>query len=162
MPDKEFKLEIKGPGVNISQDLDGKQVLRVLSIAFGDGSEPEINNQNLAQGGSSGGKEGAGSSETEATSANVSIGEFMADLQISSNIDRIAAVALYLREQLNKPQITKDDVPDWFKRAGEAAPKNLARDLSNAVRRKLIAEDPNNPGHYYVTATGEKNLRNSK
>lgn len=161
MPDKEFKLRIEGPGVDVSQDLNRKQVLQVLSIAFGDGSEPEINNQNLAEE-HSGGDKGGNLDEGKASSANVSIGEFMADLQVNSNTDRIAAVALYSRDQLSTPQITKDDIPDWFKKAGEAAPKNLPRDLSNAVKRRLIAEDHTDSGHYYVTATGERTLRNSK
>ena len=91
----------------------------------------------------------------------MAIGEFLADLNIDNNADRIAAIALYLKEQLDQPLISRDELPSWFQRAGETIPKNLVRDLTTAIKQKVVAEDHTSAGHYYITGTGEKKLRST-
>jgi hypothetical protein len=84
----------------------------------------------------------------------------MSELVINSNDERIAAIALYLREIDHQSQVTKEELPGWFQRAGEAAPANPTRDLKRAVSNKLLAEDTNTADSYYVISTGANKLRN--
>ena len=49
----------------------------------------------------------------------------MAELNINNNVERIAAVALYLKDVQGSNRIDKDEITDWFQKAGLATPKNL-------------------------------------
>lgn len=142
----------------MTRDVQEEVALSILSIALGNKSGFVQTERTAKTEDTSTGDEKSTPSSREATS-DVSIGEFMADLKIDNNIDRITAVALYLKDELDRSRMEKDEINDWFQKAGHAAPKNLSRDINSAVKKRLIAEDNSNSGRYFVTATGEKALR---
>ncbi|MDP9200534.1 MAG: hypothetical protein M3P26_01195 [Gemmatimonadota bacterium] len=90
---------------------------------------------------------------------SVTIGEFISDLNVKNNAERIAAIALFMDEQQDQRLVPKEDFPSWFQRSGEAPPKNLIRDLQTAVARRLVSEDHSKAGYYFVTKTGTDLLR---
>lgn len=144
MSDKPFKVSVQGPGISIEREVGEGVLPRLLSILLTD-ALPE-----------------AGAFTAAATvrhDQNTSIGEFLSDLKISSNPERIAGVALFAREVLGRERILREEIPEWFQRAGQPAPKNLFRDLKNAVAQRLISEDHARAGEYLVTETGVKALR---
>lgn len=91
----------------------------------------------------------------------LSFSEFLDEVEPGNNFQRIAAIALYRRDYLNEDLVTRDQLPRWFQKAGRPAPKNIARDIRWALKRGLIAEDPQQDDHYYVTKKGVEELRSS-
>ncbi len=68
-----------------------------------------------------------------------------------SNPEKVVAFALHVIRQGGKAAFTSDDVKPLFGRAGEPTPRNLSRDMRDAVRVGWIAESDTNTGEYYVT-----------
>jgi hypothetical protein len=154
-----FKVTVEGPGTNVTREIKEEVAFHIIAMAFG-------NKGGLGPAGPASGDDKAGTKVGEQPpnpkiTSKVSIGEFMADLKIDSNVERIAAVALYARDVLGQSRIEKSEITDWFQRAGHPAPKNLPRDIQSAIKKRLIAEDNSETGLYFVTATGEKELRAS-
>lgn len=161
MADETFTVTVEGPGTNISHQVNAELALRILSI--GGGGESDVQGSQLSDQGRSYPSSAAPSSqESKDTTSPTSIGEFIESLHISNNYDRIAAIALFMKEEQNQPQVTKGELPDLFQKAGESAPSDLSRDLKLAISNKLMAEDTKTSGSYYVTAKGEKTLRSSE
>lgn len=147
MSEKPFKVLVQGPGMSIEREIGEGVLPRLLSLLIGD----------AAQEAASSGAPGAVQRE-----GGTSVGEFLSDLNISSNPERIAGIALFAREVLGRDRIQRDELPEWFQRAGQPAPKNLLRDLKTAVAQRLIAEDHTRAGEYLVTDTGTKTLRGQR
>lgn len=156
MSDQIFKVTVKGPGTEISRDVEEKQALEILSIALGTKQEFSTESESPSE---------AAEENVEGnknTTSDLSVGEFIADLNIQSNDDRIAAIALFLEEHHDQPHFTKDELSTWFQRVGEKSPSNVPRDLNKAVKNRMIAQDTDDPDYYYVTNTGKEKLRNSE
>lgn len=136
----EFVIKVTGPGIDVSQKVDGPTALSTLQLLWGPADLPAalpVAHQ-----------------RTRGSVGQVAVGEFLSGLHVTNNPEKIAGIALYAREHLGQDRIQKAEVLDWFATAGEPAPRNLTRDLQNAISRRLIAEDHAKRGHYYVTQTG--------
>lgn len=92
----------------------------------------------------------------------LSFAEFLDEVAPENNFQRIAAIALYRRDYLGEDLVTRDELPRWFQKAGRPAPKNISRDIRWALKRGLVAEDPQQDDHYYVTKKGVDRLRSSE
>lgn len=92
---------------------------------------------------------------------DLSFAEFLDEVQPGNNFQRIAAIALYRRDYLGEDSVSRDELPKWFQKAGRPAPKNIARDIRWALKRGLVAEDPEQDDLYYVTKKGVDELRSS-
>jgi hypothetical protein len=143
----EFEIVVKGPGVDVSKKVDGPTALNALQLIW---SPPRISEQN---------RSGPAKLSFGGIGGERSIGEFLSELRATNNAEKIAAIALYLQEHFGRQRVQKSEIIDSFATAGEAAPRNPTRDFQGAVTRRLIAEDPNKRGHYYVTQTGITRLR---
>lgn len=160
MADGAFKVTVQGPDINVTREVSEGLALRIVSLAIGSGSESAAPERSATtESSTSPNAVAPAQSGQEATPE--SVGEFMSELNINGNSERIAAIALYLRDTKGQPQVTKEELPEWFQRAGEVAPGNLTRDLKKAISDKLLAEDTNTEDSYYVTSTGVNKLRNS-
>lgn len=147
MEDQPYSVRVSGPGLEMTKSVDQHVALNVLNVVMG--GTPSAS---------------AGVTQVRGTSGQgngpkVTVGEFLASLTLKNNQDRIAGIALYLREYQDRDRVTRDELSSWFQRAGEAAPKNLNRDLRSAVKSKLVAEDHERAGEFFVTATGESRVR---
>ena len=158
MAGEPYKITIEGPGISVTREVEEKTAFSILSIALGNKSGSGLTEQEASISETNTGDEKSTPS-SETTTNDVSIGEFMADLKIGNNVERIAAVALYLKDVQGSNRMKKDEVTDWFQKAGLVAPKNLPRDIQSAVKKRLIAEDNNDSERYFVTQTGERTLR---
>lgn len=143
--DSPYSVKLSGPGLELTKAVDQHVALRVLEVVMGD-----VNTVPTRPGGLQPGREDIRPETT--------IGEFLAGLTLRNNQDRIAGIALYLRDHLGEIRVPRDDFPIWFQRAGEPAPKNPIRDLNRTVAKKLIAEDHERPGEFFITSTGEKRV----
>lgn len=155
-----YTVHLKGPGIEVQREVDEGKVLQIMAIVLNSvTSSPELDRgtptARIAE------RKSSGSSD-QAEQPDVSIGEFLAELSISSNLERIAGIALYAKEKLGRSRITKDDALTWFQKAGEPAPKNIHRDFRKAIEQKILAEDHTESGQYYLTATGLNRLRGKK
>jgi hypothetical protein len=155
-----YKVHLQGPGIEVQREVDEGKVLQIMAIVLTSvTSSPESDHGSPTAQHSE--RNSPGTSR-RADQPDVSIGEFLAELNISSNLERIAGIALYAKEKLDRSRITKDEALIWFQKAGEPAPKNIHRDFRKAIEQKIIAEDHNEAGQYYLTATGTNRLRRKK
>lgn len=153
----EYDVTIQGGGMTMERQVSESKVARILGIL-------------LESGGGSGGSAGlpgamSGGRDADATKTTAvdgqpekSIAQYMSDLGASNNPQRLAAIALYHRDILGKGMVRKDQFPKWFEKAARSAPKNLTRDLKNAVKRNLIAESTSEEDHYYPTSGAKEKL----
>lgn len=146
MTDLPYSVRVTGPGLEMTKAVDQHVALRVLNVVFG-GAQPSASGHVSPR------------DVPDPQAPELTVGEFLSELTIRNNQDRIAGIALYLREYLGEDRVPRDDLLAWFERAGEPAPKNLNRDLSQAVRKKLVAEDHQRPGEFFVTSTGEDRVK---
>lgn len=160
MSENTFKVSIKGPGMDVEKDVSEDKALQVLSVAFS--ASPQAPDAHVPRTEPEKSTPTDTKRDVQPKQSALAIGEFMSELKIDNNPERIAAIALYLKEQLDQQFITRDELPGWFQKAGEAAPKNITRDVAAAVKQRVIAEDHNNSGQYYVTGTGEKKLKSQE
>lgn len=155
----DFTVEIEGPGMSVVRQTDGATVAGVVRLLFagenGNGLESMLVDKATADNGRAAG-EGPPAEEPQ-----ISIGEFLDQVGASNNFQRIAAIALYHREHLGEQFVAQRDLPGWFERAGRSAPKNLSRDVREAIKRRLIAERTEEDGQLFVTGTGEEQLRSN-
>ena len=75
-----------------------------------------------------------------------------------TNPEKIVALASTVLDG-EKDTFTLDEIKPLFRRAREATPKNLSRDLDNAVRSGWVA-DADQKGEFYLTSTGHDVLDN--
>lgn len=151
MPDA-YTVKVSGPGLEMTQDVDQGLARRVVGVLMGWATGTTAERQRTEP------KAGV---ENNVLGTDVAIGEFISDLNITNNAERIAAIALYMSEQCGERLVAREVFPAWFQRSGEAPPKNFVRDLKTAVSRKLVSEDHSRAGYYFVTKTGIDRLRGS-
>ena len=136
---EEFSLSLKGDGIDIQKNVDRKTALTILSVIWG--QTP------VAMSGP------AAMPETSLHGQKVSLGEFLDDIGVTTNKQRIVAIGLFLRKHKGKDTFTKDDVLAGYRSAHEPLPKNVTRDIAQTAEARWIEEtEPN--GSYYVTKTG--------
>jgi hypothetical protein len=147
----EYEVKLDGPGMQVAQKLSRDKALGVLAVLMGT-TTPQ---GGFASGGSQIGR------EARPDDMSVTIGEFISELNVRNNAERLAAIALYLGDEGGQKLVPKDDFPRLFQQSGEVPPKNLTRDLQIAVARRLLGEDHSKAGYFFVTKTGRNLLRGS-
>src|ERR1700720_1060793 len=142
-----YALELTGDGVSISRQVSQAVALQIIAITMGGASPAPISTV-------------PASDKPRRTSSGqvVAIREFLNDSGAKRNPDKIVAIAIYLRDHLNRETFSRDDVKGLFRKAGEPAPGNYARDFAVAVSAGWIAEDHATSGEYYVTNAGLQTL----
>lgn len=136
----DFVIKVVGPGIDVSQKVDGPTALNTLQMLWGPADLPPA--------------VPVGHQRARRSEGKVAVGEFLSGLHATNNPEKIAGIALYVRDHLGQDRVQKAEILDWFATAGEPAPRNLTRDLQNAITKRLIAEDHAKRGYYYVTQTG--------
>lgn len=158
MSDAMYKLSITGPGVAIERDITDGQLIQIVSIALGSESWPVVPPSGNLPVDLEVSAPDSRSAPPSTQKPKLSIREFISSLKTDSNPARIAAIALYIREHLGEDRLDRGSIANWFTKAGLSVPRNLPRDIQNAVRQGLIAVDPQSSDRFYVTAKGEKEL----
>lgn len=159
-----FQLTLKGPGITVERELDQGSALQVLAIAMGASLGGAAVAQSAAPTASAAGPASTPppASAVAASVAGahtpgsnpVSVREYLSSVEPKRNVDKILAIASYLKVHRGQETFTPDAVKREFRHAGEPVPGNYPRDFRWAVSAGWIASSPEEPGEYYVTNTG--------
>ena len=84
------------------------------------------------------------------------VGEFLGECGAARVVDKVAAVAWWLKNKKGVDFFGKRMVVEQFEAAGEAIPKNLSRDLAWAVAVGWVARKDGVRGSYYLTQKGRE------
>ena len=141
-----YALSLTGDGISVQRQVPLSVALQIVSLAMGGIDQ---NSRSSAQ---------RPVSPQRRANPAVAIREFLDDVSAKRNPDKITAMAVYLRDHLGRESFSRDDVKALFRKAGEAAPANYARDFGVALSSGWIAEDHAASGEYYVTKSGDDAL----
>src|SRR5215831_5614520 len=83
--------------------------------------------------------------------------QLIVESNAKSNPQKIAVIGKYLKDR-GQNEFSRAEVLDQFRRAGESTPKNIGRDLQDAVRSGYICESDTQKNEYYLTRPGEEAL----
>jgi hypothetical protein len=137
-----YAFSLKGAGMNFAREVDEPTARALLHIALGGPAAVQDEQTKPA------------SNRREQKSGSQSVREFLNEHQAKRNPEKIAAVGEYLAST-GVSSFSKDDLLSQFRIARESMPRNFRRDLTWTVATGWIAEDPQNPGNFYVTQTGK-------
>lgn len=139
--DEEFALKLVGEGINIDKKVNKKVAMAVFAALFGGGAAAVP-------------AEPAETDDRPRTKPALSPREFLTESGASNNAKKITALGHYMRDHEAKENFSKEDIKESFRRAHEAIPKNLPRDVGTAIESGWIHEAPGKAGRYYITNTG--------
>ncbi len=142
-----YSLILEGNGVTIKRSVPESIARAITSLVMG-GAE---STQRPLR--------GAGGQAAGSAAGKVSIREYLNGVAAKRNADTITAIVAYLKDQ-GYETVTRDQVKDYFRKAGEPIPGNYTRDFTDALSTGWIAEDHANSGNYYITSSGEAALSN--
>jgi len=153
-PEPVYSLELTGNGVSVKRDITESLAGAIIALVMGGVAAPQG-----VSGASSKAASVASKSQSGGTAERTSVREYLNEVGPKRNAEIITAIAAFLKD-LGQDTFTKDQVKEYFRKAGEPIPGNYNRDFSDAVSTGWIAEDHGNSGNYYVTAFGETALKN--
>lgn len=138
-----YTLTLKGDGVSISREIDEITATAVIQAMMGSGigAASPFNRDRQAS--------------VPPSGLRKSLREALDEAEAKRMPDKIVTIGEFLISQAGQEDFSKEDVRARFRAAGEAAPGNFGRDFAWTVSNGWVAEDPNNPGRYYVTQTGK-------
>ena len=152
MSEQEYTVTVTGPGLEFSRAADETTALSIITAAMSGHAVGSDDKQKPAE---------DPQTEVEMTESTerVAINEFLVPLNTPGNAERIAGILLFAKEQLGKERVPVSDLLESFQRAGLSPPKNLSRDVGNAVKKGVISEDTKHTNEFFVTQTGIQALR---
>jgi hypothetical protein len=137
-----YALTLKGDGISISRDLDQATARAIVEIVLG-GTPSKGAPSHVS-------KSGAATLNGQ----RISLREALDAAEAKRMPDKIVTIGEYLISHAGQEDFTRDDIRARFRAAGEATPGNFGRDFAWTVSNGWVAEDPQNPGHFYITQTG--------
>jgi hypothetical protein len=146
-----YALTLDGNGVTIKRDVPESVARAITAIVMG-GAPIVVSPQ-------AGGPAGSPGATPTSPGGRQSVREYLNEVGPKRNAEKITAIVAYLKEQ-GQETVTRDQVKENFRKAGEAAPGNYHRDFTDALATGWIAEDHANSGNYYLTSTGEAAIEN--
>jgi hypothetical protein len=142
----DFSIQIEGPGLTLKREVEEAVVLRILGVLLGSKAQTMFTQTS--------GLQSPAAPPVVVANLGESPREYLDRAGAKTNPEKITALGLYLRAQ-GAESFTPRNLRDLFVSAGEAAPRNLPRDIKNTVRAGLLAARPDQPDNYYVTNRGE-------
>lgn len=138
------KLTIRGQGLSFERDVPDSLVLRIMKLVLtGEGApEPWQTGTN------------AGGPSTSGDGRRESLAEFYRRANPAKYPEKLTTIGAYLQTTLEKKSFTPDDLRGQFRAVNEGLPANMSRDFRVAVGDGWIAEDPDEPGQFFVTRSG--------
>ncbi len=82
--------------------------------------------------------------------------EAILDSGAKTNAQKIVILGQYIADRDGSDEFSPSELKTLFVKAGEPAPRNLARDMRDAVRAGYVTESLDTTGAYVVTNTGRK------
>jgi hypothetical protein len=95
-----------------------------------------------------------GSHAALSSNPELSLREFLDELEPKRGPDKITAIGLYLKDHHSQDTFSSADLEQGFQEASEPVPSNMPRDIKWTVKTGWIAPARDAKGRYYVTKTG--------
>lgn len=89
----------------------------------------------------------------------LSLREYVNEFEPKTNAQIILCIAQFLAMHESLDRFKRDQIKPKFPAAGEAPPKNYARDFQTAIDKGWIGSDPMDKSLFFVTRTGEQQLK---
>jgi hypothetical protein len=147
-----FEFTLKGPGLAFSRHVSQPVALQLIAIAMGPQGQAAFA-PHLAQ-------KFYPPNATAAVSGaqRLSLREFMDHINARKIPEKILAIAAHLIDGVRKTTVSREEIKNSFRLAGEPVPTNLPRDFANTLSLGWIAADHVDPSMFYVTRKGEQAL----
>jgi hypothetical protein len=142
-----YTLKLNGPGIDLDKEITEETLNKVMGVLFESPRDPHSRQLESTQ------------VPHAATQEDMTLREFINDVEPSTKPRMITTIAYYLFEHEGKSHFRKEDIKERFAEAKEQMPANFDRDLSAAMKHGWLTEDRNNPKTYYITRTGIKSVR---
>jgi hypothetical protein len=139
---EKFELKLVGAGIEITRKIDHQTAAEVMALVLGARPVASANEKTPAQ------------AETEISQPQVSLREFLDEVNARRKPDQIVAIGHYLSTYGSQPTFSRDDVKMRFSAAKEPMPKNFPRDFGLAIKAGMIAPAHQQAGYFYVTKSG--------
>lgn len=146
-----YALVLEGNGITIKRDVPESVARAVTALVMG-GAPAAPSPQTAVAAGFAG-------APTASLGGRQSVREYLNEVSPKRNAEKITAITAYLKEH-GQETVTRDQVKENFRKAGEPTPGNYHRDFTDALATGWIAEDHANAGNYYITSTGEAAIKN--
>ncbi|MEX0280545.1 MAG: hypothetical protein AB3N13_05060 [Arenibacterium sp.] len=169
----DFKLTHIGECITVEQDVDRKAALAILTRVLSGNDIESENGQIEQQNRSRAPKqieydEATVGSMTVVTASDsmqafsekpLSLREFINTHEPKTNAQFILCIAEFMAKNENSERFSREVIKHRFPTAGEPIPKNFSRDFQTSIDKGWIGEDPSKRGEFYVTRTGERQLK---
>jgi hypothetical protein len=152
---KSYKLTLAGDGLSVERDVTEDVALQILATVMGGGVPAGAPQRRAGRSAPA-----VGGAAVATTPGRLSLREHLDDVDAKRNVDKILAIAAYLRDQRGFETFDSAAIKKEFRNAGEAVPGNFPRDFRWAVTAGWVAAADDVPGEYYVTTTGDNALAN--
>jgi hypothetical protein len=139
-----YKLTLMGSGISIDREIDQATAERVVQVVFGAHQIRELQPPH--------------GPDRPVDERRPSLREVFEEAEARTIPEKIVVIGAYLRDQQIQASFTREDNKVKFKTAGEPVPANYPRDFNKAIQAGWIAEDHQNPGHFYITRRGDETL----
>lgn len=139
-----YKIKLTGPGLNVDRAISESLAQQIVVMSMGGAPIPGVTSHGGA----------AAPASPRGVTHDVSIAEYLNASQAKRSPDKIAAIAVYLRDHAGKSTFAISDLKKGFEDAAEGIPGNLPRDINWTKRLGWIAPKAGQRGAYYVTGTG--------
>ncbi|MDQ3572065.1 MAG: hypothetical protein M3383_04310 [Actinomycetota bacterium] len=142
-----YELRLKGGGITVEREIDEEAALQILATVMGGGEALTAARTT--------GKQSA-TTAARGPSRGRSLREYLDEVEPKRNVDKILAIASYLKVERDSETFDSNEVKKQFRSASEPVPGNYSRDFSWAVAAGWIAPAEDVPGDYYVTKKGDQ------
>jgi hypothetical protein len=140
-----YELTLKGQGVEVDRKVDEEVALQILATVMGGGqvtgARPPVRQRPV---------------QSRADGRGQALREYLDEVQPKRNVDKILAVASYLKVERGAETFGADDIKKQFRSASEPVPGNYSRDFRWAVAAGWVAPVSDEPGEFYVTKKGDE------
>lgn len=145
------KVTLSGDGLSYESDASLVQAAKIIGF---------LNTQEPLPAEHNSGSVGDGAAFIDAPQAKPlsSPREAILNTDAKTNAQKILVLGAYLAQRDNSDEFATAELKTLFVKAGEPAPRNLARDIRDAVKAGYIMESMTSSDMYAVTNTGYKTL----
>jgi hypothetical protein len=142
-PDEDFALTLVGDGISIEKRVNKQVAMAVVAAVLGNGPTAVAGGHRNAD-------------QRPLSRLASSPREFLTDSGATNNPQKIVTLGYYICQNEESENFSNDDLREHFRKAHEAIPKNISRDLGSAIKAGWIHETPGKTGRYYITNTGRR------
>lgn len=158
-----YKVTIQGPGLSMEMTEVPKAIcdqITVLILTGSTGSPPAASTAPAGNGTHISVSRRAGSVSRRDANPELSLREFLDQLEPKRGPDKITAIGVYLNDHRDQDTFSGPELEQAFQSASEPVPANMPRDIKWTVKTGWIAPSLGTKGRYYVTKTGRSVAEN--